>query len=460
MRSKGEQAMPYSNIFFKHAPKNSPVAVIEGEDKFKALEESLEKSEFLKFLDRKCCETGKNKDNLNIAIKPNLMMFVSKAEMDVVTSPDLVEHLFGIIKEAGYKNVFLIESQNVYSNWYKNRSVNQVAKAAGYSLPFVDLSEASHVTINSPFMGKCRMSSALFDYDVLISFAKNKTHPVCLATLGIKNCFGLTYEVDKFSHYHGRSGASVNHALLAIITCKALPFVKNGGFFTIIDAWTTLDGFLGFKSAGWQINNPCRFLGYGSLLGTPIPFPRQIKLSLAARRKTGTIIAGENLPGVERVAMIKMGYDDKIRKFNFPYALLCKLFGEPSLDDIRIIRGENNKNGALEPYSDTGHVLHTVGYSNLIKTNLMNIIITCGAKAVEKLYLPLNLIGNYSPVDQNEFPKKPYWKLYGTERFCFALPSGYFLLLLKHTIGKLFRNLLLLPRKSTWRNIIFALKKN
>jgi len=447
-----------NHVQYAHAV-DSPVAVVEAGDKFSALDEALEKSEFFGFLERKRQLAGKDKTTLRVAVKPNLMMFVSIKEMDVVTDPELVEHLLYRLHGEGYTNAFPVESQNVYSNWYENRLVNQVARAAGYTSEFLDLTQAAPLVYDSPFMGRHMISSALYEIDVLVSFAKSKTHIASLVTLGIKNCFGLTWEQDKYAKYHGRWGASINHALLATITNPVLPYVRNNAIFTIVDAWSSLDGILGFKSAQWEILNPCRFMGYGSFCGTPLPLPRVLKMNLGSRRETATILAGEDLMRVERIGMIKMGVSEKVRKANFPYWLMAKAFGEPDVGKIPVRGGAANQGRELAPYDQPERRFYSIGYCGKIRTPLLDLLIPWSAKFLEKFYFFLNIGSSFSPVDLKVFPKKSYFQTRGTKKFAVALPSRRMGLLLLKSLKNLCRNLGLTLRRSTYRNMIYAFRK-
>ncbi len=438
---------------------DSPVAVVEAGDKFSALDEALEKSEFFPFLQRKRQAAGKERSELRIAVKPNLMMFVSRKEMDVITDPELVEHLLSRLRGEGYTRVALVESQNVYSNWYENRLVSQVARAAGYTSTFTDLTLAAPLVYDSPFMGPHRISSALREIDVLVSFAKSKTHIASLVTLGIKNCFGLTWEQDKYAKYHGRWGASINHALMPTITNPDLPYVSNSAIFTIVDAWTSLDGLMGFKSARWEIPNPCRFMGYGSFCGTPLPLPGVLRVNLGARRETGTIIAGEDLMRVERVGMIKMGVPESMRRVNFPYWLMARTFGEPDIGKTPLRGGVKNQGRELAPYDQPQRRFYSIGYSGKIGTPLFDVLIPWSAKFAEKFYFLLNIVSSFSPVDLKEFPKKSYFQIIGTEHFVAALPGRHMGLLFLKAIKNLALNFSLIFCRSTWRNMYCFFRK-
>ncbi|MFN7952126.1 MAG: DUF362 domain-containing protein [bacterium] len=393
------------------------MAVVTHEDKFRALDEAIERSGFLAFLDARCrglasgapCSRGE----LRIAIKPNLMMFVRRDEPDVITDPALVEHLVGWLEVNGFTCVDLVESQNVYSNWYEGRTVARVAEIAGYLRPFVDLTSAGSREQVSTFMGRQRISRALDAYDVMVSFAKQKTHPVSLVTLGLKNLFGLTFEPNKFLHYHGAWLSSWSHALLSLITDPSLPYVRQGGLFCFLDATTTCDGFAGFKSRRWRIENPFRLLDRPSLLGLPMPFPAAIDLSrLGAVHDTCTVIAGQDLLKVEQVAMAKLGITEPaLVRLNFPFGQVSRLFGAPALGDIRISANAEVASDPLRRY-DAGSPtrIATPGYRENLGVEWPERLLPWGARWVEKLYTPLNLACSTSPADPALFPKIPIFR--------------------------------------------------
>ena len=49
----------------------------------------------------------------------------------VYTDPTLVERWLAKLRDAGYTDLHVVEAQNVYSLWYRNRSVNHVARVIG-----------------------------------------------------------------------------------------------------------------------------------------------------------------------------------------------------------------------------------------------------------------------------------------------------------------------------------------
>ncbi len=460
---------PHTPIVWTHTGSESPVAVVTHDDKFQALEEAIERSRFLNFLDSRCrlatradgAPEPRSRGELRIAIKPNLMMFVRRDEPDVITDPALVEHLVAWLEAHGFTSVDLVESQNVYSNWYEGRTVERVAAIAGYTRPFVDLTAAGSREHVSTFMGRQRVSRALDRYDVVVSFAKQKTHPVSLVTLGIKNLFGLTFEPNKFLHYHGAWGSSWSHALLSLITDPAFPYVRQGGLFCFLDATTTCDGFAGFKSQRWTIDNPFRFLDRPALLGLPIPFPARIDLSrLGAVHDTRTVIAGQDLLKVERVAMAKLGLVDREWvRLNFPFGQVRRLFGAPELGDIRIAASDGLASDPLRRY-DAGSTVRiaTPGYREQLGSAAFEHVLPWAARLIEKLYTPLNLACSTSPADPALFPKIPIFaphtlRLGGRVLATVACPGPLLRRSLRESLALWRMNLMRLVEPVTWWNV-------
>src|SRR3989304_7142037 len=174
-------------------------------DRVEVLERVLEEVGFWDRLEKLFVKSGKMKKDFLIAVKPNLMMFYSRDDMNIVTEPALVEHLINKISEKGFTNIALVESQNVYGNWFKNREVENVARHTGYNphnYRIVDLTldAVSHTykgELGTYFVGKTWR-----DADFRISFAKNKTHFSCYYTMTLKNIYGTTPEQNKFLEYH------------------------------------------------------------------------------------------------------------------------------------------------------------------------------------------------------------------------------------------------------------------
>ncbi len=308
-------------------------------DQFEILDQVIQEAGFWDVLEKQFVKSGKTKKDFLIAVKPNLMMFYSKKDMSVITDPVLVEHLIGKIAEKGYSNIALVESQNVFGNWFEKRDVPHVAEVAGYDpkkhdppkYRIVDLTMdvVSHIYKNSGYkdpLGTYLVGKTWRDADFRISFAKNKTHFSCYYTMTIKNIYGTTPEQNKFREYH--LDREVDEVTVQMI--EEFPV-----HFGIVDGIQSADGLLGLKS------------DY-----TP--------------KHTKTIIAGANLLAVDIVGGRKMGLNPMKNSF---VELAAKKFGIP---EIKVI-GDSSKyegwdnvmwgvNHMLDYGEELGSISNVLGY--------------------------------------------------------------------------------------------------
>ena len=111
------------------------VVVIKDEDKFLAMDHVIEQTNFFRVVKIIWERSNKAKEEFLIAIKPNLMMAYTTPAKDpsTITDPELVEYLINKIVDKGFINVVVVESQNVFGNWFQNREVVSVATYVGYS---------------------------------------------------------------------------------------------------------------------------------------------------------------------------------------------------------------------------------------------------------------------------------------------------------------------------------------
>ena len=284
------------------------VVVIEsgkGRGKFELLDAALKEVQFPAFIEEVRGRTGKQKDQFEVLIKPNLAMFFKDAV--TITDPQLVEYLVDYLNDLGYSKVLLGEAQNAFFKWLKNREIPNIAKAAGYRLEtpkgrkyaFIDLADEKEADgpTTEYSMSERPISNCWIKADFRINFAKNKTHEQYAYTLCLKNLLGVLPEKDKHLHYHSR--------LKAFDVCLELNH-DYPAHFNIIDAFVSSHG-----NAGAQV-------------ATPI--------------KTETIIAGEDAILVDWAGALKMGLDPYLSPLN---KKALDLIGRP--DKYRVI-------GNLAPY--------------------------------------------------------------------------------------------------------------
>lgn len=272
------------------------VACIHGDDKFRALDQVLEKTDFYDILERKRKSSGKEKEDFLVAVKPNFMMTYNKVDESTYTDPELVEHLINKLHRRGYTRLALVEARNTYGLYFNKRKVKEVAEYVGYqgkNYSICDLTEEMEEFDYGGPLGCHFVGRTWRNADFRISFAKNKTHSFCYYTLTIKNIYGAFPVENKLLEYHKKREIDWP----TIETFKHFP-VHYG----IIDAFISADGPMGV-------------------------------ISDVRPNHTKTIIGGEKIVAVDWVGAQKMGLNPLKSRF---MKIAVHEFGSPE-DKIELI---------------------------------------------------------------------------------------------------------------------------
>lgn len=255
-----------------YSKKPSEVYIVHQKNKRRCLDAAIRASNFISHLNSNWENTGKQKSDFTVAIKPNFMCAAFESDISVYTDVELVEHLIEIIRHEGYSNVKVVESQMVWSDFYHCRTVKEVADLLGYSgdgYEIVDLTlEREEYNYGDPALGWDWYGPTWGKANYRISFAKNKTHFQSLYTGCMKNVYGCLPVQDKLKHYHENRHRFYGSAVAILV---AFPV-----HFCFIDAYFSSDGCAGMM----RDNNP---------------------------NDTNTIICGENSLAVDWVQGEKMG---------------------------------------------------------------------------------------------------------------------------------------------------------
>ena len=272
------------------------VASIRDEDKLAALDRVLEETDFLGVLEMHRSNTGKSKAEFSIVIKPNFMFAYNQRDRTTYTDPELVGRLVEKIRNAGFKNIAVVEAQSTYGEYFEKRSVREMAEylnydgAPGYKV--VDMTEDAKDCRNlGPHLGYHPVSTVWRDADFRVSFAKNKTHAYAYYTLTLKNIYGALPLANKFKEYHCKR--DIYHTTIEYL--REFPV-----HFGLIDAYESADGPFGIFA------DTCPNL-------------------------THTVIGGEDLVAVDWVTATKMGIDPLISRY---MRLAVKAFGKPQIELI------------------------------------------------------------------------------------------------------------------------------
>jgi membrane protease YdiL (CAAX protease family)/uncharacterized protein (DUF362 family) len=231
------------------------VGIVRGEDKISSFKDLIAATDFDAVLHRANEESGKEKSDFKIVIKPNMMVFISREKHEaLVTDKDLVENLIDHIRRLGFSNICVCEAQNDVGRMLKNHNVAFVADQIGYKpdgrYKIVDLTNQSvpFKYVYKDKKGKTKewkdtVGTTWRDADFRITFAKCKTHEHDWMTLGVKNIYGCFPNPNKVCRYHIKNE-------VPDVTARALHNFPV--HFSFVDGWIGSDGFQGYKIANPQ----------------------------------------------------------------------------------------------------------------------------------------------------------------------------------------------------------------
>lgn len=266
------------------------IVIKEGGNKLDILDAAVTEAGLYDLLEETFKKSGKKREEFIIAVKPNFMVLIAKADLSNYTETEMTVHLLKKFHDLGYRELYVVESENVLSQWYGNRSVEAVAEAAGYKEEFYKVVNLTRNAVPYRFKGELKdhfVGTVWKDADFRISFAKNKTHPAGTYTLAMKNLFGCMVCQNKYLDYHKH----LEWDLCVVDIMDEFPLD-----FGIIDAYISADGPFGFR-------------------GNKRP------------KITRTVLAGKDLIALDWVGALKMGINPMRSRL---MRKVVKKWGKPS----------------------------------------------------------------------------------------------------------------------------------
>jgi uncharacterized protein (DUF362 family) len=204
----GEYFLP--RTLRKHTVVNSKIGsggrvfVLQGEtaeEKCRVFRRLLEESGLAAKLEERAAALGKRPEDLRIVVKPSFMLGYARKDRSIITDPELLRELASFLRERVCGNAVLVESANIYDQFFEHRSVKEVAAYFGMQecgLPVVDGSNDQ--VPHSYFRGMAQntISRSWKDADFRISFGKMRSHPIEMAYLTIGNLEWMGGRCDEF----------------------------------------------------------------------------------------------------------------------------------------------------------------------------------------------------------------------------------------------------------------------
>ena len=144
---------------------------------------------------------GKPVSELQIAIKVSFTMGYHHHDMSPVSDPALLDELVHWLRKKGIQHISVLDVQTLYGNFFKNRSVNEMAdyfhfQSAGYQITDASQDHSDHQY--SRGIGIYKISRSWRDADFRITFGKLKSHPMEMALLSIGNLEWLVGNCEDF----------------------------------------------------------------------------------------------------------------------------------------------------------------------------------------------------------------------------------------------------------------------
>lgn len=177
-------------VFVRKSREESREAI----DPVALLDEVLKASGALLTASRRLGERGR------VAIKADFMMSYDARDRTTTVDPELLRALVVRLRQAGAKEITVIETGNLFDHHFDHRSVHEVAEYMGLTLPDVRLVDAAQDLVPHRFargMGQEHVSAAWKDADLRISLAKLRTNPAFLAHVSLANMQTLGQRIDQ-----------------------------------------------------------------------------------------------------------------------------------------------------------------------------------------------------------------------------------------------------------------------
>jgi uncharacterized protein (DUF362 family)/rubrerythrin len=204
----GEYFLP--RTLRKHTVVNSKIGsggrvfVFEGksaEEKCVLFRRLLQESGLDEKLRQRAAALGKQVAGLSIVVKPSFMLGYARKDCSIITDAELLRELAIFLGGQECGNAVLVESANIYDQFFGHRSVQEVAAYFGIAkcgLPIVDGS--SDQVPHSYFRGMAQntISRSWKEADFRISFGKMRSHPIEMAYLTIGNLEWMGGRCDEF----------------------------------------------------------------------------------------------------------------------------------------------------------------------------------------------------------------------------------------------------------------------
>ena len=271
----------------------------------------LDESGMLAALDAAASRRGKSRGEMVIAVKPSFMLGYHHDDPSVVTDRALLEQLARTLREWGGGEILVIEARNIYEDFYRRRTVHDVADYFGFQSSWYRLVDASEEQVPHRFtrgLAQYTVSRSWRDADFRISFGKMRSHPVELAYLTVGNVEWIGARCDQFL-FCERQAQRETAIMMLLDACPPQ--------FAILEAWEQVpDGLVGVMGCP-RPRAPLRFYAAEDALALDIVAARH--MGVRDPRESSILRAAFHWFGAADVSPDVVGCDETIDPWEGPY---------------------------------------------------------------------------------------------------------------------------------------------
>jgi uncharacterized protein (DUF362 family) len=253
----------------------SEVCVLEGktlDQKLPLFRELLDCSGLADRVRTQARESGKRVEDLKVAIKPTFMLGYDRRDTSMITDPVLLDALARYLEEIGCTDIAVIEARNIYDQFFRSRTVQDVAAYFGFGSPHYRIVDGSEEQVPHSYqrgLAQYSVARTWKEADFRISFGKMRSHPIELAYLTIGNVEWMGGRCDEFIFCERQ--AQRETAIMMLLD----EFPPQ---FAILDAYeSAADGLAGVMGCP-RPKRPLRFYAAVDALSVDIVAARHMKL--------------------------------------------------------------------------------------------------------------------------------------------------------------------------------------
>jgi uncharacterized protein (DUF362 family) len=171
------------------------------EEKCSIFRRLLDLSGLAQKLEERAAQLGKRAEDLRVVIKPSFMLGYHTKDRSIITDADLLRELAAFLRERGYSQAVLVESANIYDQFYARRGVPEVAAYFGMGETGLRIVDASRDQVPHTYfrgMAQNTISQTWSEAEFRISFGKMRSHPIEMAYLTLGNLEWMGGRCDEF----------------------------------------------------------------------------------------------------------------------------------------------------------------------------------------------------------------------------------------------------------------------